>query len=241
MEEIFERTQLLIGEHSVSKLAQSSVIVFGVGGVGGYACEILARSGVGRITIVDKDVITLSNINRQIIALHSTVGKLKTDVMKTRIEDINSNCKVTVFPIFYLPATAGSIPLNGYDYIIDAIDNVTAKLYLIEKATEENIPIISCMGAGNKLDPTAFHVADIFKTQECPLARVMRRELKARGIARLKCVYSSERASEKDCGAEVVKDISKSEKPPVASISFTPAIAGILLASEVVKDIIKDK
>ena len=184
----FSRTAFLLGEEGIEKLKKSRVAVFGVGGVGGYVAEALARSGVGALDLIDKDVVSVSNINRQIIALHSTVGRKKTEVMAERIKDINPEIQVTVRDVFYLPETAAEFDFSKYDYVVDAIDTVSGKLALVEQAYQAKTPIISSMGAGNKLDPTAFEVADISKTSVCPLARVMRRELKKRGIERLKVV-----------------------------------------------------
>lgn len=190
--EAFSRTELLLGAANMEKLRQARVAVFGVGGVGGYVVEALARSGVGRLDLIDRDVVSLTNINRQIIALHSTVGRYKVDVAKERVLDINPEAAVNVYRIFYLPETAGQFDFTEYDYVVDAIDTVTGKLMLAEQAERAGTPIISSMGAGNKLDAAAFEVADIYETSVCPLAKVMRRELKRRGIRRLKVVYSKE-------------------------------------------------
>ena len=192
MEEQFSRTELLLGTEGVLRLKNARVAVFGVGGVGGFAVEALARAGIGTLDLIDKDDISVSNINRQIVATHSTVGKLKTDVAKDRILDINPNAVVNTFHTFYLPETADMFDFTQYDYIIDAIDTVTGKIQLIMEADKTGTPIISSMGAGNKLDASAFRVADIYKTNVCPLAKVMRRELKKRGIKKLKVVYSEE-------------------------------------------------
>ena len=222
MAEFLDRTKLLLGDEAVQKLASSYVAIFGIGGVGGYACEALARSGVGRFDIIDRDVVDVTNINRQIIATNDTVGKVKVEVMKERIESINPGCRVNALQLFYLPETADEIHLGDYDYVVDAIDNVTAKLTLIENAYKEKVPIISAMGAGNKLDPSRFRVADIYSTSVCPLAKVMRRELKKRGITKLKVVYSDE---------EPIKSV------PTASVPFVPPVAGLIMAGEVVKDL----
>lgn len=236
MEDIFERTRQLIGQQSLKKLQQSSVIVFGVGGVGGYVVEGLARSGVGKIAIVDKDVVALSNINRQIIALQSSIGKDKVEVMKERILDINPNCIVQVFKVFYLPSNAETFDLQEYDYVVDAIDTVTAKLQLVEQAGKCGVKIISSMATGNKLNPFAFKVDDIFNTKECPLCRVMRKELKSRGVEKLKVVYSEEAP----CAKEIpLVDQNQGAKLPIASIAFVPSVVGMLIASEVIKDLIK--
>ena len=226
------RTEALIGKNAVEKLKTARVAVFGVGGVGGYVAEGLARCGVGEIDLIDSDTVNLSNINRQIVALHSTVGKYKTEVMAERIKDINPNAKVNVFNLFYLPETAEKFDFSKYDYIVDAVDTVSAKLSIIERAYQAGTPVISAMGAGNKLDPTAFEVADVYKTSVCPLAKVMRRELKKRGVERLKVVYSKEEP--KSDG--VLDEISGKKSP--ASISFVPSVAGLILAGEVIKDLI---
>ena len=237
----FARTQLLLGAERMEKLKKARVAVFGVGGVGGYVCEALARSGIGAIDLIDHDTVSLSNINRQIIALHSTVGRYKCDVMKERILDINPDCRVTVHNTFYTAENADGFDLSGYDYIADAIDTVSAKLTLIEKANAAHTPIISSMGAGNKLDATRFEVADIYKTSVCPLARVMRRELKKRGIDHLKVVYSREEALVPVIdGDNVYEDKgSVAGRPAPGSAAFVPSVAGLILAGEVVKDIIK--
>ena len=229
----FSRTALLIGKEGVEKLKNSRVAVFGVGGVGGYVVEALARSGVGALELIDKDTVSTSNINRQIIALHSTVGRLKTEVMAERVKDINPDCKVSVRNLFYLPETAESFNFSSYDYVVDAIDTVSGKIALIEQAKVANVPVISSMGAGNKLDPTAFEVADITKTSVCPLARVMRRELKKRGIEHLKVVYSKEEPLPSALTDE------ESGKAIPASIAFVPSVVGLIIAGEVIKDLIK--
>ena len=229
----FSRTALLIGEEGLKKLKNARVAVFGVGGVGGYVVEALARSGVGSLELIDKDVVSLSNINRQIIALHSTVGRLKTEVAAERARDINPDIDVTVRNVFYLPETAGEFDFTAYDYVVDAIDTVSGKIALIEQSKKANVPVISCMGAGNKLDATAFEVADITKTSVCPLARVMRRELKKRGIEHVKVVYSKEEPKESQTKDE------ETGKPIPASIAFVPSVAGLILAGEVIKDLIK--
>jgi len=221
----FERTELLIGEEAVKKLKKAHVAVFGIGGVGGYVTEALARSGVGELTIVDKDKVDITNLNRQIIALHSTINKPKVTVMEERLKDINPDIKVNAKELFFLPDTADQFDFEEYDYIVDAVDTVTAKLAIIEKAHKAGSPVISAMGAGNKLDPSKFEVTDISKTSVCPLARVMRKELKARGINHLKVVYSTEEP--------------KRRSETVASISTVPSVCGLLLANEVIKDLIK--
>lgn len=231
----FSRTALLLGEEKLNKLKKSTVAVFGVGGVGGYVAEILARSGVGHIVLVDNDVVSLTNLNRQIIALHSTIGMAKTEVMKNRITDINPNAVVEVKNCFYLPETSGEFDFAKYDYVVDAIDTVTGKIQLVMQANECGTPIISSMGTGNKTDPTAFEVADVYKTSVCPLARVMRYELKKRGIKKLKVVYSKEKPVEIDKSAEV-----DTAGKTVGSVAFAPSVAGIIIASEVVKDLCQD-
>lgn len=223
MKEQFERTSLLVGEEAISKLNNSKVLIFGVGGVGGYVAEALARTGVGSITIVDKDTVSESNINRQIIALHSTVGKDKVDVLKERMLDINPDIQVDARKCFFLPDNAHEFDFAQYDYIVDAVDTVTAKLQIIVQAKEAGVPVISAMGAGNKVHPEMFEIADIYKTEMCPLAKVMRRELKNRGIKKLKVVYSKE------------KPVYKGDVP--GSIAFSPSVAGLLMASEVVRDL----
>ena len=233
VKEEWSRTARIYGDGAVEKLSLAKVAVFGVGGVGGFACEALARAGVGAIDIFDKDTVSLSNINRQIIALHSTVGRSKVEIMKERIEDINPDCRVNAYNVFYLPENADEYDLSGYDYIVDAVDTVSAKLEIISRAYRLGIPVISAMGAGNKTDPTLFKVADIKETSVCPLARVMRRELKARGINSLKVVYSTETAvgsGEKD---------PESGKLSPGSLSFVPSVMGLIIAGEVIKDIIK--
>ncbi len=226
MENQFSRTEVLIGKNNLEKLKNSHIAVFGIGGVGGYVTEALARSGVGSLDIIDNDTVSLSNINRQIIATHSTIGKYKTEAMKERIIDINPNTTVNTFNTFYLPENSANFDLSQYDYIIDAVDTVTAKIELIVKAHESQTPIISCMGTGNKLDPTKFEIADIYKTSVCPLAKVMRYELKKRGIKKLKVLYSKE------------VPIKTDSRTP-SSIATCPAVAGLIIANEVITDIIK--
>lgn len=227
--DIFEREKMLIGAERVARLAQKHVIVFGVGGVGSFVCEALARGGVGRITIVDGDTVSESNINRQIIALLSTVGRAKTEVMRERIADINPNAQVREYKHFYLPDDTGDIWENEYDYIVDAIDTISAKIDIAVRAKEMGIPLISSMGTGNKLDPARFEITDIYKTSVCPVCRVMRRELKKRGVERLKVLYSAE---------EVRKPIESADggRTP-ASISFVPSVAGLIIAGEVIREL----
>lgn len=225
MSERFSRTELLIGKENVERLGSARVAVFGVGGVGGYAVEALVRSGVGTLDLIDADVVSLSNVNRQIIATEKTVGRAKVDVAKERALEINPDIKVNTYKIFYLPETAGQFDFTLYDYVVDAIDTVTGKLGLIMQAKEAGVPVISCMGAGNKLDAAAFRVEDIYKTSVCPLAKVMRRELKKRGVKDLKVVYSKE------------EPVKKGNQIP-GSIAFVPPAAGLILAGEVVKDLL---
>lgn len=237
MTEQFSRTQLLLGEEAMEKLRNARVAVFGIGGVGGYTVEALARSGVGQLDLIDSDTVSVSNINRQILATHSTVGRLKVDVAKDRILDINPNCVVRTYPCFYLPDTADQFDFSAYDYIVDAIDTVTGKLQLVQQAHAAGTPIICSMGTGNKLDPSAFQVADISKTSVCPLARIMRKELKKRGINHVKVVYSQEDALTPVGAEEEMKLLGKRQIP--GSASFVPGAAGLILAGEVIKDLIK--
>ena len=233
MDSLYERTAMLIGNDKVQLLQNKTVIIFGIGGVGGYVAEAVARAGVGTIHLVDKDVISNSNRNRQIIALSSTVGQYKAEVMKNRILDINPKAMVYAHNCFFLPDTAGEFDFSQYDYVIDAVDNVTAKLTIIKSAKEKNVPVISSMGTGNKLDPTAFKIADISKTSVCPLARVMRRELKNLGIENVKVLYSDE------LPVTPKERLSENGKSIPASISFVPSAAGLIIAGEVIKDLIK--
>ncbi len=219
---MFSRTELLLGADALEKLKNSHVIVFGCGGVGGHVIEALVRSGVGAITVVDNDTISPSNINRQVIATSKNIGEKKTEVMKSRILDINPNCKVETLDVFFLPDT--ELDLSKYDYIVDAIDTVSAKIELAVRANKFGIPIISAMGSGNKLDPTAFEVTDIYKTKTCPLARVMRRELKKRDIPALKVVYSTEEAI-------------RTASDEIGSVAFVPSVCGLIVAGEVIKEL----
>ena len=237
MNEQFSRTAILLGEEAVSKLRKARVAVFGVGGVGGYTVEALARCGVGQLDLIDSDTVSISNINRQILATHSTVGMLKVEAAKNRILDINPECTVRTYPIFYLPETAEQFDFTQYDYIVDCIDTVTGKLQLVERAVAVGTPIICSMGTGNKLDASAFQVADISKTSMCPLARIMRKELKKRGINHLKVVYSQEEALTPDVDPEELARTGKRQIP--GSVAFVPGAAGLILAGEVVKDLIK--
>ena len=246
----FSRTELLFGKEAMDKLAGSKVAVFGIGGVGGYVCEALVRSGVGAFDLIDDDKVCLTNLNRQIIATRSTVGKYKTDVMRDRMLDINPNVEVEVHKCFFLPENADDFPWDSYDYVVDTVDTVTAKISLVMKCKEKNIPIISSMGAGNKLDGSQFKVADIYKTKVCPLAKVMRRELKKRGVKKLKVVYSEE------IPTRPIEDMAISCRnncicPPGAehkcterrdipgSVAFVPSVAGLIIAGEVAKDLIR--
>lgn len=226
MKEELSRTAIIVGEAGIAKLKNAKVAVFGLGGVGGHAAEAIVRAGVGSIDLIDHDTVSLSNINRQLAALHSTVGKLKVDVLRERFIDINPTVNINTFPVFYDNDTENQFDLSIYDYIVDAIDSVGAKINLIVNAEKCNTPIISSMGAGNKLDPTAFTVSDIYKTSVCPLAKVMRYELKKKGVKKLKCVYS--------------KEIPSIRTTPPGSVSFVPSAAGLIIAGEVIKDIIKD-
>ena len=244
----FSRTELLLGKEAMNQLSASKVAIFGIGGVGGYACEALVRSGVGAFDLIDDDKVCLTNLNRQIIATRKTVGKYKADVMKERMLEINPDVDVAVHKSFFLPENADEFPFDEYDYIVDAVDTVTAKIELVMKARGKNIPIISSMGAGNKLDASQFRVADIYKTKVCPLAKVMRRELKKRGVEKLKVVYSEEKPT------RPIEDMAISCRtncicPPGAkhkcterrdipgSVAFVPSVAGLILAGEVVKDL----
>lgn len=248
----FSRTELLFGKEAMEKLEHSRVAIFGIGGVGGYVCEALVRSGVGAFDLIDDDKVCLTNLNRQIIATRKTVGKYKADVMKERILEINPNADVRIHKCFFLPENADNFPFEEYDYIVDAVDTVTAKIALVLKAQELNIPIMSSMGAGNKLDASAFKVSDIYKTKVCPLAKVMRRELKKRGVKKLKVVYSEEKPT------RPIEDMAISCRshcicPPGAqhkcterrdipgSTAFVPSVAGLIIAGEVIKDLTNKK
>lgn len=237
MKEEFSRTGLLVGEAAMDKLAASRVAVFGIGGVGGYVVEALVRSGIGAIDIIDNDTVARTNINRQIIATQSSIGRAKVEVMEERIRDINPDCKVTAYNCFYLPETKSVFDFSIYDYVVDAVDTVTAKLSLVMEAKSAGVPVISCMGAGNKLSPVGFEVTDIYKTSVCPLAKVMRRELKKRGVKNLKVVYSREEAIAPKGNTD-----EKSNKRQIpGSIAYVPAVAGLTIASCVIEDIISCK
>ena len=235
MEEQFSRTGLLLGEDALLRLQQSRVAVFGIGGVGGYTVEALARAGVGTIDIIDSDTVSISNLNRQLLATYDTIGMLKVEAAKARILSINPRAVVHTHPIFYTPETEDQLDFTQYDYIVDAIDTVTGKLCIIQRALEAGVKVISCMGTGNKLDPTALQVADISKTTICPLARIMRKELRKRGINHLKVVYSTEEARTPVGAEEEAAALGKRTIP--GSTSFVPGTAGLILAGEVIKDL----
>ncbi|MBR0388096.1 MAG: tRNA threonylcarbamoyladenosine dehydratase [Clostridia bacterium] len=235
METPFSRTQMLLGPEAMEKLQQSRVAVFGIGGVGGYVVEALARAGVGALDLVDHDRIALSNLNRQIIATRETLGEYKVDVAEARIHSINPDCKVTVHRIFFLPETREQFVFSDYDYVVDAIDTVAGKLALVETAKAAGTPVICAMGAGNKLDPSAFRVADIYETSVCPLARVMRSECRKRGIDRLKVVYSTEPPLQP---LEQSEASASARRSTPGSVSFVPSVAGLILAGEVVRDLV---
>lgn len=249
----FSRTELLIGKEALDSLSQATVAVFGIGGVGSYTVEALARSGVGGFSLFDDDKVCLTNINRQLIATHKTIGKYKVEVMRDRILEINPKARVEINQCFYSVENADEYDLSKYSYIVDAIDTVSAKLELIERARRLNIPIISCMGAGNKLDPTRFEIADIYKTSVCPLAKVMRRELRVRGIGSLKVLYSKEEAltpkeenTENSCKNNCVCPPDTKRKCTIrrqipGSIAFVPSVAGLIIGGEVIKDLIETK
>lgn len=237
MSEQYSRTELLLGKEAMEKLHNSRVAVFGTGGVGGYVCEALIRSGVGAFDIIDKDKVALSNLNRQIIATGSTVGRYKVDVMKERMLDINPEADIRAYKEFFLPENAGDFPFEEYDYVVDAVDTVTAKIELVMRADKYKVPIISSMGAGNKLDPAAFKVADIYSTKVCPLAKVMRHELKKRGIEKLKVVYSEEEPVKPLTDAITEEQPEKGRRSTPGSVAFVPSVAGLIIAGEVVKDL----
>jgi len=243
MLEQFTRTALIFGNEGMEKLASARVAVFGIGGVGGFTVEALARSGVGAIDLIDDDKVSISNINRQIIASHSTIGKYKVDAAAERIRDIAPSCRVTTHRMFFMPETADKFDFSQYDYVVDAIDTVTGKIEIIMRAKAAGVPVISSMGAGNKVDPTAFEVADIYKTSVCPLARVMRREMKKRGVKKLKVVYSKEEALNTS-GSSADENTEESElrngtpkKTVPGSNAFVPSVAGLIIAGEVIKDL----
>ena len=245
----FSRTELLLGKEAMDKLKNSRVAVFGIGGVGGYVCEALVRSGIGAFDLIDDDKVCLTNLNRQIIATRSTIGKYKVDVAKARVLDINPKATVNTYQTFYVPETAGQFDFSQYDYVVDAIDTVTGKINLVMQAQQSNTPIISSMGAGNKMAPTAFRVADIYKTSVCPLAKVMRRELKKRGVKKLKVVYSEEKPltpiedeaisckSHCVCPPGTVRKCTQRRQVP-GSNAFVPSVVGLIIAGEVIKDLV---
>lgn len=244
MSDQFIRTRMLIGDEPIERLKQAKVAVFGIGGVGGFCVEALARSGIGALDLYDDDTVSESNLNRQLAALHSTIGRPKAEVVAERVKDINPQCQVRAIRMFYLPENADTVDFTQYDYVIDCIDTVTAKLDLIQRCTTLQVPIISAMGSGNKLDPSAFVVTDLSKTEGCPLARIMRKELRKRGIEHLKVVYSKELPMTPIQPAQAEAPVGTDTRPGTTarkdtpgSISFVPAAAGLLLASAVVRDI----
>lgn len=239
MSKKFDRTKRLLGADAMEKLKNARVAVFGIGGVGGHAADALVRSGIGGIDIIDSDEVAESNINRQLIATTKTVGLKKVDVMEAHLLEVNPDVKVNKHCCFFLPETREQFDFSKYDYVIDAVDTVTAKLALVEACKEANVPIISSMGAGNKLDPTAFEVTDIYKTSVCPLAKVMRKELKARNIKKLKVVYSKEMPLEPQEDDQFISDERRSRRATPGSIAFVPSVAGLILAGEVIKDLSK--
>lgn len=234
MSEIFKRTQMLLGSDAIKTLGASAVAVFGVGGVGGGVVEALARGGIGRIDLIDNDTVSKSNINRQLAATHSTVGMLKTEAAKRRISEINPDCEVNTFNIFILPENIDKFDFTPYDYVVDAIDTVSGKIAIIESCSKQKIPVISSMGTGNKLDPTKFEITDIYKTSVCPLARVMRTEMKKRGIKKLKVLYSKEEPLK-----PIITETTERGKAVPGSVSFVPPVAGMIIGGEVIKDLIK--
>lgn len=247
----FSRTELLLGKAAMERLKKARVAVFGIGGVGGYVCEALVRSGVGAFDLIDNDKVCLTNLNRQIIATRKTVGQYKTEVMRERILEINPEADVRIHKCFFLPENADGFAFDEYDYVVDAVDTVTAKIELVLKAQESNTPIISCMGAGNKLDASGFKVADIYKTKVCPLAKVMRRELKKRGVKTLKVVYSEEMPihskedMESSCEINSIclpqeEHKSTGRRAIPGSVAFVPSVAGLIIAGEVIKDLVKN-
>ena len=236
MREEFSRAALLLGEEALQRLGKAHVAVFGVGGVGSFCCEALARAGIGSLSLFDSDTVARSNINRQIIALQSTVGRPKTEVMAERISDINPAAAVVSHPVFYSAENAEDFPLERYDFIVDAIDTVAGKIAIIEKANEAGVPVISSMGAGNKTDPTAFKVADLYDTSVCPLAKVMRKECKKRALKNVKVVYSTEKAVKQKSTPDS-DDVNPCRRSTPGSLSFVPSVAGLIIAGEVIKDV----
>lgn len=237
MEGQFARTEVLLGREAMERLSRARVAVFGIGGVGGYVCEALVRSGVGAFDLIDNDKVCLTNLNRQIIATRQTIGRYKTEVMKERMLAINSEADVRIHQCFFLPENAGEFPFEEYDYIVDAVDTVTAKIELVMQAQNHGIPIISSMGAGNKLDAARFEIADIYETRVCPLAKVMRRELKKRGVKKLKVVYSREEPIKTPDGGSALDVGCKGRRSIPGSVAFVPSVAGLILAGEVVFDL----
>ena len=235
----YSRTQFLLGSDAMTRLRNARVAVFGLGGVGGYAVEALARSGIGALDLIDHDTVSITNLNRQLLATHSTVGMFKADAAAARVRDIDPTIRVTAHKVFYLPETASQFDFTQYDYIVDAIDTVTGKLMLIQHAREAGTPIISSMGTGNKLDPTGFRVADIHETSGCPLARIMRKECRKRGIDRLKVVYSQEEPIEPkaDPNDPAGEELPEGRRALPGSCAFVPSVAGLILAGEVIKDL----
>lgn len=234
----FSRTKILYGNEAIEALADKRVAIFGIGGVGGYVCESLVRTGIGHFELIDNDCVSLTNLNRQIIATQATIGKPKVEVMKERMLEINPNADIVIHQCFFLPENADEFPFETYDYVVDAVDTVTAKIEIIMRCKELDIPVISAMGAGNKLDPSRFQVTDIYKTTMCPLAKVMRHEMKKRGVKKLKVVYSDEKPVEPEGNIDELKDeIDSKRRALPGSTAFAPAVAGLILASEVVKDL----
>lgn len=247
----FSRTQLLLGREGMERLSQKRVAIFGIGGVGGYVCEALVRSGIGAFDLIDNDKVCLTNLNRQIIATRKTIGKYKVEVMRDRMLEINPDVQIDIHKCFFLPENADEFPFQEYDYIVDAVDTVTAKIELILRAQQNHIPIISAMGAGNKLDAGRLRIGDIYETRVCPLARVMRRELKKRNVKKLKVVYSDEQpvrlpenrsgSSDSDCiGLDTAEPESRGRRDIPGSTAFVPAVAGLLIAGEIVKDLSRE-
>lgn len=240
MQEMYTRTAMLLGEAAIEQLQKARVAVFGIGGVGGYVAEALVRAGVGALDLIDNDVVCESNLNRQIIATVSSIGRPKTEVMAERIRDINPQCCVKTYQCFYLPENSTLFDFSQYDYVVDAIDTVTGKIQLVMQAKQADVPIISSMGTGNKLNPTQLEVADIYETSVCPLAKVMRRELKARGVERLKVVYSKEEPRKPiEVKLQSTQEENNVRRATPGSVSFVPSVAGLIIASEVIKDLIK--
>ncbi len=240
MPDQLSRTRLLLGDEAIQKLKNARVALFGLGGVGGYTAEALARSGIGHMELIDDDTVSLTNLNRQLLATHASIGKYKADVAAERIRDIDPTIEVVTYKTFYLPETAEQFDFSKYDYVIDAIDTVTGKLNLIAQAKAAGVPVISCMGTGNKLDPTAFQVADISKTSGCALARIMRKECAKRGLKGVKVVYSKELPHEQDAAVEIEPQREgSSRRSTPGSVAFVPAVAGLIMAGEVIKDLCK--